>query len=63
MLNIATLMISNAKASNTPAQFQESAMWLRKLTLADAALAEPYFLLGTLQEHGLGTERNLKCAY
>lgn len=63
MLNIAYLTMQNASVSNTQSQFKESAFWFRKLTMNDPEFAEPYFNLGKMHEHGLGTERDFKGAY
>ena len=63
MINLAKLSLSNSHSSGNRQQYAESAFWLRKLTLIEPSLSEPYFLLGTLEEYGLGTERNLRSAY
>ena len=63
MLNLAHLTLQNANISNSVAQYKESGMWFRKLTIEDPSNPDPYFNLAKMNEFGLGTVRDQKQAF
>jgi TPR repeat protein len=58
MLNLAHLTLQNANIGKSVAQYKESGMWFRKLTMEDPTNPEPYYNLAKMHEFGLGTVRD-----
>lgn len=63
MFNLAYLTLQNATIGNSIAQYKESGMWFRKLTMEDPKNPEPFYNLAKMHEHGLGTVRDQKQAF
>jgi hypothetical protein len=52
MLNLAHLTLQNANIGKSVAQYKESGVWFRKLTMEDPNNPDPYFnLVLTLKLH------------